>query len=168
LKVKQPLLNHQGKPMSQQPRLDYHSLAPNAAKALARFSFAAGGALGPRLKELVNLRISQINGCAFCIDMHWAALLKQGMDPRHVNAVAGWREAHRFFSDGERAALNWAEAVNAVPQRVASDADFQEIRRHFNDAQIAELTFAVGAIRSWNMLNASFHTPVPEVPYIAE
>jgi AhpD family alkylhydroperoxidase len=153
--------------MSQQPRLDYHALAPNAAKALARFSFAAGGSLDPRLTELVNLRISQINGCAFCIDMHWAALQKQGMDVRHINAVAGWREAHRFFSDRERAALNWAEAVNAVPHRAPDDADFEEIRRHFGDAEIAELTFAVGAIRSWNMLNASFHTPVPEAPYVA-
>jgi AhpD family alkylhydroperoxidase len=154
--------------MSQQPRLNYHALAPNAAKALGRLSFAAGGSLEPRLRELMNLRISQINGCAFCIDMHWADLLKQGVDPRHVNAVAGWREAHRFFSDRERAALNWAEAVNAVPHRAPSDADFEEIRRHFSDAEIADLTFAVGAIRSWNMLNASFHTPVPEVPYVAE
>lgn len=153
--------------MSQQPRLDYHALAPNAAKALGRFSFTAGGTLDPRLKELLNLRISQINGCAFCIDMHWADLLKQGVEPRHVNAVAGWREAHRFFSDRERAALNWAEAVNALPQRVASDADFEEMRRHFSDAEIADLTFAVGAIRTWNTLNASFHTPVPEVPYVA-
>jgi AhpD family alkylhydroperoxidase len=153
--------------MSQQPRLDYHALAPKAARALGTFSFAAGGGLDHRLKELVNLRISQINGCAFCIDMHWAALVKQGMDPRHINAVAGWREAHRFFSDRERAALNWAEAVNAVPHRVPSDADFQEMRRHFSDAEIAEVTFAVGAIRSWNMLNASFHMPVPEVPYSA-
>ena len=99
--------------------------------------------------------------------MHWAELLKQGMDPRHVNAVAGWREAHRFFSESERAALNWAEGVNAVPQRVPTDADFEQMRRHFSDAVIAELTFVVGAIRAWNMLNASFHVPVPEVPYVA-
>ena len=86
---------------------------------------------------------------------------------RHVNAVAGWREAHRFFDARERAALNWAEAVNAVPHRVPSDADLEEARRHFSDAEIAELTFAVGAIRSWNMLNASFQMPVPETPYVA-
>ncbi|WP_332815661.1 carboxymuconolactone decarboxylase family protein [Ramlibacter sp.] len=149
------------------PRLDYHALAPKAAKALAQLSFAAGTTLDKRLKELVNLRISQINGCAFCIDMHWADLVKQGMDPRHVNAVAGWREATRFFSEGERAALNWAEAVNAVPHRTPSDADFEAVRRHFSDAEVAELTFAVGAIRAWNMLNASFHMPVPETPYVA-
>lgn len=148
-------------------RLDYHALAPKSARALSQLSHAAGSALDKRLKELVNLRISQINGCAFCIDMHWADLLRQGVDPRAVNAVAGWREAHRFFDEKDRAALNWAEAVNALPHRTPSDADFQAMQQHYTDAQIAELTFAVGAIRAWNMLNASFHTPVPETPYMA-
>ena len=147
------------------PRLDYHALAPHAAQAGVQFSRAAGSTLEKRLRELVNLRISQINGCAFCVDMHWADLVKQGMDARHVNAVAGWREAARFFSDAELAALDWAEAVNAIPQRAPSDADFDAVRRHLSDAQIADLTFQVGAIRSWNMLNASFHTQVPETPY---
>lgn len=148
-------------------RLDYFTLAPKAAKALAQLSHAAGATLDKQLKELVNLRISQINGCAFCIDMHWADLIRQGMDPRHINAVAGWREAPRFFSEAQRAALQWAEAVNALPQRVPSDAEFEALQQHFTDAAIAELTFAVGAIRSWNMLNASFHTQVPEIPYAA-
>jgi AhpD family alkylhydroperoxidase len=150
--------------MSHEARLNYHALAPKSAKALSQFSYVAG-LTDQRLKELVNLRISQINGCAFCIDMHWADLLKQGMDPRHVNAVAGWREAQRFFSERDQAALNWAEAVNAVPHRAPSDEDFARVRQHFSDEEIAELTFAVGAIRAWNMLNASFHMPVPEVPY---
>jgi AhpD family alkylhydroperoxidase len=149
------------------PRLDYHALAPKAAKALAQFSFAAGSGLDKRLKELVNLRISQINGCAFCIDMHWADLVKQGMEPRHLNALAGWREAQRFFDDKLRVALRWAEAVNAIPHSTPSDADFEEVKRHFSDAEIAELTFSVTAIRAWNALNASFHTPVPETPYSA-
>ncbi len=148
-------------------RLDYQALAPKSTRALGQFSFAAGSTLDQRLKELVNLRISQINGCAFCIDMHWADLLKQGVEPRRVNAVAGWREAHRFFDEKERAAFNWAEAVNAIPQRSPSDADFDGVKKHFSDAEIAELTFSVTAIRAWNMLNASFHTQVPETPYTA-
>lgn len=150
--------------MTHGPRLNYHALAPKSAKALAQLSHFAGGQ-DPRLKELVNLRISQINGCAFCIDMHWADLLKQGVDPRHVNALAGWREAHRFFNERDQAALNWAEAVNAVPHRTPSDEDFAWAKLHFSDEEIAELTFAVGAIRSWNMLNASLRMPVPELPY---
>ena len=149
------------------PRLNYHALAPQSAKALAQLSMTAGCTLDKRLKELVNLRISQINGCAFCIDMHWADLVKQGLEPRHLNALAGWREAQRFFDEKHRAALRWAEAVNAIPHRAPSDADFEEVKRHFSDAEIAELTFSVTAIRAWNALNASFHTPVPEQPYVA-
>jgi AhpD family alkylhydroperoxidase len=149
------------------PRLDYHALAPKSARALSQFSFTAGNRLDRRLKELVSLRISQINGCAFCIDMHWAALVQAGMEPREVNALAGWREAHRFFDEKHRAALRWAEAVNAIPHRLPSDADFEAVKRHFDDSDIAELTFSVTAIRAWNALNASFHTQVPESPYIA-
>jgi AhpD family alkylhydroperoxidase len=151
--------------MNTEPRLAYHAVAPKSAQALVAFSMAAAPTLDARLRELVNLRISQINGCAFCMDMHAAALLKQGVEPRHLHTVAGWREARRFFSARECAALAWAEAVNAVPHRTPSDAEFREMREHFKDAEIAELTFAVGAIRAWNMLNASFHMPVPEQPY---
>ena len=146
-------------------RLDYHALAPKSARALGQLSYAAGSALDKRLRELVNLRISQINGCAFCIDMHWADLLKQGVEPREANAIAGWREAHRFFGEKDRAALQWAEAVNAIPHRTPSDDDFALVKQHFSDAEIAELTFSVAAIRAWNVLNASFHTPVPDTPY---
>jgi AhpD family alkylhydroperoxidase len=151
--------------MNAEPRLNYFAVAPKSANALTAFSMAAGSGLDARLRELVNLRISQINGCAFCMDMHTAALTKQGVDPRHLHTLAGWREAHRFFSDRERAALAWAEAVNALPQRTPTDTEFADMREQFKESEIAELTFAVGAIRSWNMLNASFHMPVPEKPY---
>jgi AhpD family alkylhydroperoxidase len=153
--------------MAQAPRLNYHALDPKSAKALNQLSFAAASGLDRELHEMVNLRVSQINGCAFCIDMHWAELVRQGVEPRQINAIAGWREAHLFFGEKERAAFAWAEAVNAVPHRSPSDAEFDAMQRHFSDAQIASLSFAVGAIRAWNMLNASFHTPVPEVPYSA-
>jgi len=148
-------------------RLDYQALAPKSVKALVQFTFAAGSSLDKRLKELVNLRVSQINGCALCMDMHWAELVKQGVEPRHLNALPGWREARRFFTERECAALNWAEAINASPHSVPQDADFEQVRRHFADAEIAELSFSVAAIRAWNMLNASFRTAVPEKPYVA-
>jgi AhpD family alkylhydroperoxidase len=153
--------------MTQQPRLAYHSAAPAAAQALLAFSRSTK-ALDRRLHELVNLRVSQINGCAFCMDMHAAALAKMGVDPRALNVLAGWREAHRFFDEKDRAALAWAETVNALPHRTASDAEFEEARKHLSDAELAELTFAVGAIRAWNMLNANFHMPVPPQPYAGE
>ncbi|MBI5277420.1 MAG: carboxymuconolactone decarboxylase family protein [Burkholderiales bacterium] len=153
--------------MSHTARLDYHALDPKSTKALSQLSYAATSGLDRQLREIVNLRISQLNGCAFCIDMHWADLVKQGVEPRRINAVAGWREAPQFFGDRERALLAWAESVNAVPHRSPSDEEFAAMQRHFSDEQIASITFAVGAIRAWNMLNASFRTPMPEVPYSA-
>jgi len=151
--------------MDHPPRLAYHAAAPKAAQLLTAFSTGAAPSLDARLRNLVDLRISQINGCAFCLDMHAAELARLGTDPRHIATVGGWREATRFFSPRERAALAWAEAVNAVPHRTPGDEEFRELREYFSDKEIAELTFAVGAIRAWNMLNASFHMPVPEKPY---
>jgi AhpD family alkylhydroperoxidase len=151
-----------------QPRLNYQAAALKPTQALVAFSMAAAPNIDERLRELVNLRVSQVNGCAYCLDMHSHALAKMGVDPRAINTVAGWREASRFFSPREQAALAWAEAVNAVPHRTPSDGEFREMREHFKDAEIAELTFAVCAIRAWNMLNASFHMPVPEQPYGAK
>jgi len=151
--------------MTHTARIDYKTLAPKAMKALYALSMTANGSsLGKRLMDLVVLRVSQINGCAFCIDMHWADLIKQDVNPRHVNAVAGWREAP-FFDARERAALNWAEAVTAIPLREPSDADFAELKANFSDEEIAELGFVIGTITFWNLLNVSFRTPVPEVPY---
>ena len=153
--------------MTHTARINYQALAPKAMKALSTLSMTANSSpLGKRLIDLVLLRVSQINGCAFCIDMHWADLLKQDVNPRHVNAVAGWREAP-FFSERERAALNWAEAVTAIPQRDPSDADFAQLKAHFSDAEIADLGFVIGSITFWNLLNVSFRMPMPEVPYSA-
>jgi AhpD family alkylhydroperoxidase len=143
-------------------RVNFPKLAPKAFKSLYDLSLSVhDGLLGARLVELVQLRLSQINGCAYCIDMHWSALIKQDMDPRHINALAGWREAP-FFSERERAAVQWAELVNAIPHRDPGDADFAALKAHFNDAEIAELGFVTAAIRAWNMLNVSFRNPVPE------
>lgn len=152
--------------MSDEPRLK-SGAAPKSLQALVAYSRNAAPSIEPRLRELINLRVSQINGCAFCMDMHAAALGRSGVEQRVLNVVAGWREAHRLFSARERAALAWAEAVNAIPNRTPSDEEFQAMREQFADAEIAEITFAVGAIRAFNMVNASFRTPVPEAPYVA-
>ena len=144
------------------PRLPYFQLAPKAFQALLTLSGAIRrDTLGARLVDLVFLRVSQINGCAFCIDMHWRDLMKLDADPRHLNAVAGWREAP-FFSERERAALRWAEIITATPNSDASDAEFAALREHFSDAEIADLGFAIAAINAWNLLNVGFRNPVPE------
>jgi AhpD family alkylhydroperoxidase len=119
--------------------------------------------VGQRILELVNLRVSQVNGCGVCVDMHWHILIKQGADPRHLNAIAGWREAS-FFDARERAALAWADAVNALPHRDDTDAAYRELSEHFNDNEIAELTYCIATIRGWNVLNVSLRNPIPEQP----
>jgi AhpD family alkylhydroperoxidase len=145
--------------MKHQSRLPYHQLAPKAFEAMYKLSHSIRkDLLGARLVELVFMRVSQINGCAFCIDMHWQLLVKEGMDPRHINAVPGWREAP-YFTERERAALHWAEIVNAIPQRDPSDADFAALQQHFSDEEIAELGFAIAVIAGWNLLNVSFRAP---------
>jgi len=148
--------------MTHTARLPYPQLAPKAFKGLLDLSTAVQkGSLGNRLVDLVFLRVSQINGCAYCIDMHWRDLIRQDADPRHLNTVAGWREAP-FFSERERAALRWAEIVTATPHGDASDEEFARLRVHFSDVEIAELGFAIAAINAWNLLNVSFRNPVPE------
>jgi AhpD family alkylhydroperoxidase len=150
--------------VSHPARIPFFQLAPANLKAMIALSTSVKqSSLGPRLVELVNLRVSQINGCGVCIDMHWRDLIKQDADPRHLNALAGWREAP-FFSARERAALGWAEAVNALPQRDDTDVAYAEAERHFSSQEIAELGYAISAIKGWNLLNLSLRNQIPEVP----
>jgi len=150
--------------MTHTARLPYYQLAPKAFQGLLDLSaIVHKSVLGSRLLDLVFLRASQINGCGFCIDMHWRDLVAHGADPRHLNAVAGWREAP-FFSERERAALRWTEIVTAIPHSEASDGEFARLRTHFSDTEIAELGFAIATINAWNLLNVSLRNPVPENP----
>jgi len=150
--------------MTHTVRIPFFQLAPASLQAMIALSVTVKqSSLGVRLVELVNLRVSQINGCGVCIDMHWRDLMRQQADPRHVNALAGWREAP-FFSERERAALHWAELVNAIPVKDPGDADFARLQEHFSDNEIAELSYAIAAIKGWNMLNISLRNPIPEIP----
>ncbi|CAJ3421417.1 carboxymuconolactone decarboxylase family protein [Burkholderia pseudomallei] len=148
--------------MAHAPRLPYPKLASKPFNALLHLSETVwGGSLGKPLVYLVFLRVSQINGCAYCIDMHWRDLVKLGVNERHLNAVAGWREAP-FFDARERAALQWAESVARIPHTDPSDEAFAQLQAHFSDAEIAELGFAIATINAWNLLNVSFRNPIPE------
>ena len=150
--------------MSDTARISLFSVAPACAKALIAFSGAVRqGTLGARLIELVQLRVSQINGCGVCVDMHWRELIRQEVAPRHLNALPGWREAP-FFSDRERAALGWAEALNALPQADHTEPAYAAVQQHFNDTEVAELSYTVAAIRSWNLLNLGLRSQIPDVP----
>ena len=150
--------------MTHSARIPLFTLAPASLKAMIALSGSTRhSTLGVRLIELVHLRVSQVNGCGVCIDMHWRDLVKQGADPRHLNAVAGWREAP-FFDARERAAFAWADAVNALPQRDDTDAAYPALCEQFNETEIAVLGYVFSAIKGWNLLNISLRCQIPEVP----
>jgi AhpD family alkylhydroperoxidase len=137
-------------------RLDFYKANPNAIKALLALEEQIGkSSLEKSLAELVRLRASQINGCAFCVDMHATDARKAGETDRRLAAVVAWRETP-FFTDRERAALEWAEAVTLVSRDHVPDVVWEAVKPHFSDEEIVDLTLLVSAINSWNRFAISF------------
>ncbi|SOE87263.1 alkylhydroperoxidase AhpD family core domain-containing protein [Burkholderia sp. YR290] len=137
-------------------RLDFYKANQNAIKALLALEGQIGkSSLEKSLAELVRLHASQINGCAFCVDMHTADARKGGETDRRLAAVIVWRETP-FFTDRERAALEWTEAVTLVSQDHVPDAVWEAVKPHFSDEEIVDLTLLVSAINSWNRFAISF------------
>jgi AhpD family alkylhydroperoxidase len=137
-------------------RFDYASLSPEAVKGLGSVhAYLAGCGLGAALVELVYLRVSQINGCAFCIDMHSRDLLKHGLPVEKLVLVSAWREAGPVFDARERAALAWAETVTNVAQTTVPDADHAAAAAAFNDKELSDLTVAVSLMNAYNRLAVS-------------
>lgn len=144
------------------PHIDYTVHAPQAFQHLLQLSGGLHkGPLGSKLVELVSLRVSQINGCVFCLDMHSTALRKAGMEQRKLDTLAAWRESP-LFDGRERAALGWAEALNDIGNAQIPDGALDALRPHFNEREISELSFTVAMINAWNMLNVGLHKPLPE------
>jgi len=133
-------------------RLPYFTLSPEAYQGLiATKSALDKSTLGKTLIELVYLRISQINGCAFCLEMHAAALRKDGVSNSKIDGLAGWRvSAH--FDERERAALAWTESLVNVAETHAPDEDFVPLKTQFSDAEIADLSFAIALMSAFNRL----------------
>lgn len=137
-------------------RLDFYKASPEAMKALIALDVAVGKlGLEPALLDLVKLRASQINGCAFCIDLHASDLRKKFDSERRIQTVSVWRETP-FFTPRERAALAWTEAVTRVADTHVPDADYEALLAHFNEAESVNLTLAIGLINSWNRLSIGF------------
>ena len=137
-------------------RLDFYKASPDAMKAMIALEGAiAKLGLEPALLDLIKLRASQINGCAYCVDLHSSDLRKKGETERRLYAVPVWRETP-FFSPRERAALAWTEALTLLPQTHAPDADFAEVRAQFSEREMVDLTVAIGAINTWNRLSVGF------------
>ena len=144
------------------PRLNDHiKLAPEAVKAMMTLeaSIAKSG-LEESLRHLVKLRASQINGCAFCIHMHTTEARKHGDSEMRLYMLNAWRESP-LYSDRERAALAWTEALTLVAQTGAPDADYELVKAQFSDAEQVQLTFLIGAINVWNRLQVGFRAAHP-------
>lgn len=137
-------------------RIDYDKIAPEAVKAvLGLQKFVNSTGLEESLLNLVMLRVSQINGCAYCVDVHCAEARKIGESERRLQAVCVWHESP-FFTDRERAALAWAEAVTLLSQTHAPENIYQEVRQYFDEKSTVDLTMAIITINSWNRLAVSF------------
>lgn len=133
-----------------QPRLDFYRANPAAIKSMMGLEeHLAKSSLEKSLTELVRLRASQINGCAYCVDMHTSDARKGGETDRRLAIVVAWRETP-FFTDRERAALEWTEALTLIAQDRVPDHVWEAVRPHFTDAEIVDLTLLVSAINSWN------------------
>lgn len=143
-----------------QQRLDYRLASPDAFKAmLGTEAQVHRGGLEPSLLELVKTRASQLNGCAWCLDMHTKDARARGETEQRLYLLTAWREAP-FYSERERAALAWTEALTQIPAHGVSDELYAEARRHFDEKALVDLTLAIVAINGWNRMNVAFRTTV--------
>jgi AhpD family alkylhydroperoxidase len=137
------------------PRLDYRTEAPGVYKAMdALDEYVAQSNLDSSLVLLVQLYVSQINGCAYCVDMHWKQLKAAGEGDARLYSLGVWRDSP-FYSDRERAALMWAEDVTLVTRDHVPDALYREVSSHFSERDLADLTLAIVAINGWNRLSVA-------------
>ena len=143
-------------------RLDYNQLAPNGVKALGGvYGYVMQSGLPAELVELVYLRVSQINNCAYCLDMHTRELIKKGVKIEKIALVQAWAEALHLFSERERAALAWAETVTRVVETDVPDEAFQAARTVFGQKELVDLTIALSLVNAYNRIAISFrNTPL--------
>ncbi|WP_250502400.1 carboxymuconolactone decarboxylase family protein [Caballeronia sp. AZ7_KS35] len=138
-------------------RLDYTQIAPAGVKAIGGvYGYVMQSNLSPVLVDLVYLRVSQINNCAYCLDMHTRDLLRKGVKVEKLALVQAWREAGHLFDDRERAALAWAESVTLMAQTGVPDASYEAARTVFNERELVDLTIAIGLMNMYNRMAISF------------
>lgn len=141
-------------------RVDYKAASPDAFKALLHTEMQVHqSGLETSLLELIKTRASQINGCAWCLDMHTKDARALGETEQRLYLLATWREAH-CYTDRERAAFAWTEAITLISKEGVPDAVFQEARRHFDEKALVDLTLAIIAINGWNRMNVAFQTTI--------
>lgn len=142
-------------------RLDYSKVAPGGVKALGGvYGYVTQSSLPPVLVDLVYLRVSQINNCAYCLDMHTRDLLKKGVKVEKLALLQAWHEAGELFDERERAALAWAESVTRVAETGVPDTDYAAVRKVFDERELVDLTIAIGLMNTYNRMAISFrNTP---------
>jgi AhpD family alkylhydroperoxidase len=142
-------------------RLDYNQIAPNGVKALGGvYGYVMQSGLSAELVELVYLRISQINNCAYCLDMHTRDLIGKGVKIEKIALLQAWRESGDLFSDRERAALAWAETVTLLAETGVPDGEYEAVRAAFEEKELVDLTIAISLMNSYNRMAVSFrNTP---------
>jgi len=140
-------------------RFDITRLIPDGYQAMyAVHTYVQGAGLDLGLLELVRLRVSQTNGCGYCVAMHIPLARKYGVTEHRINLVATWKESP-VFSDRERAALAWADAVTALVGQEVPDTGYEQVKAEFSDEEIAKLTLCIGEINTWNRLMIASRTP---------
>ena len=141
-------------------RIEYGRVAPEAGKAMLGMEhYVRGAGLDPALLELVKLRASQLNGCAYCLDMHSKDARAAGETEQRLYVLPAWREAP-FYTPRERAALAWTEALTLISAMDITDELYAATREHFDERELVNLTMAVITINGWNRLSIAFRTPV--------
>jgi AhpD family alkylhydroperoxidase len=141
-----------------EPRIDYLKSARGAYHALLGIEhYLQQSGLEESLQNLIKLRVSQINGCAYCIDMHWKDLRAAGEAEQRLYGLDAWEESP-YYTERERAALTWAESVTNIQEGHVPDGVFERVKEFFNDKELADLTLAVTAINSWNRLSIAART----------
>lgn len=134
-------------------RLNYAKVAPGVYEAMDSLDqYLAGCGVERRLLFLVQLRASQLNGCAYCLDMHWKDLRAAGETEQRLYSLDAWRECP-YYTERERAALAWTEAVTLIAGSRVPDAVYDEVRPHFSEKELSDLTLAIATINAWNRLS---------------
>lgn len=143
-------------------RINFYQKGPGATKVLFGLSmYLAKSSVEQSLLRLINFRVSQINGCAFCLNADTAELRAHGETEQRLYLLNAWREAP-FYTDRERAALAWAEAVTNVREGHVPDEVYEEVRQEFSEEELIDLTLAVTTVNTYNRMNISFRTPVTD------
>ncbi|MGQ4432905.1 MULTISPECIES: carboxymuconolactone decarboxylase family protein [unclassified Streptomyces] len=137
------------------PRLDWAQLAPEVYKAMVRLDAAARKGLDPTLLELVKIRASQLNHCAFCLDMHTKDALAAGESVERIIQLGAWEESRHFYTEKELAAIELTEAVTVLTDRFVADEVYERAAEHFEEAELAQLIAAITVINAWNRFGVS-------------